>query len=321
MDYLKLNNTELLIPKMSLGTMTFGGQTDEIESLKIMDYAYNHGINLFDTANIYTSGASETIVGKGIKNIRKDIILASKVGYPSGTKLSNVCLSKEAINDELNKSLKRLDTDYIDLYYLHAPDYETPMEESLEAMTKLVEQKKVRYIAISNHSAWQIAEIMAICDREGFVKPVMTQNVYNAITRSIEPELIPYLDKHPIGLTVYNPIAAGLLTGKHSNGPAKNSRLADNPIYKGRYWSEANIASSNKLMAIADEHGMSILELAFKWCLNKPKVTSIISGVSKLSQLEQNLKAIEGELLSRKVIEQCQKVWDEHTGKPFGYNR
>lgn len=321
MDYNKLINTELLIPKMSLGTMTFGGQTDETESLKIMDYAYNHGINLFDTANIYTNGASEAIVGKGIKSIRENIILASKVGYPSGTKLSNVCLTKEAIYGEIDKSLKRLNTDYIDLYYLHAPDYETPMEESLEAMTQLVEQGKVKYIAISNHSAWQIAEIMAICEREGFVKPVMTQNVYNAITRSIEPELIPYLDKHPIGLTVYNPIAAGLLTGKHINGPAKNSRLADNPIYKGRYWSEANIVSSNKLMSIAEDAGMTILELAFKWCLANRHVTSIISGVSNLSQLEQNMKTLEGDGLSENVIEACRRVWDEHTGKPFGYNR
>ncbi len=321
MEYTKLVNTDLLVPKMSLGTMTFGGQTEEKESLKIMEYGFEKGITLFDTANIYTDGASETIVAKGIKNKRDQIILASKVGYESGTKLNGVCLTKEAIFSEIDKSLKRLDTDYVDMYYFHAPDYNTPMEESLEAMAELVEQGKVRYVAVSNHAAWQLADMMAICEREGFAKPVMTQNVYNAITRSLETELVPFLDKHSMGLSVYNPIAAGLLTGKHKNGPVKNSRLSDNKIYKNRYWSEANILSTEKLMEIAEEAGITILELAFKWCTANPKVTSIISGVSKLSQLEQNIKAMEGPELSQEVLEKCDKVWKEHTGNPFGYNR
>ena len=321
MEYTKLLNTELQIPQMSLGTMTFGGQTDEKESLKIMEYGFEHGITLFDTANIYTGGNSETIVGKGIKNIRDKIILATKAGYPSGTKLSDVCLSKAAIHEEFNKSLKRLNTDYVDLYYMHAPDYNTPMEESLEAMNTLVDQGRVKYIAVSNHAAWQLADMLAICEREGFAKPVMTQNVYNAITRTIEPELIPFLNKHPMGLTVYNPIAAGLLTGKHKNGPAINSRLADNEIYKNRYWNDGNIKSTQALIAIGEEVGLSILELAFKWCYANERVTSIISGVSKLSQLEENLQTLEGDCLSEEILEKCNQVWLNHTGNPFGYNR
>ena len=321
MEYKKLVNTDIKIPKMSLGTMTFGGQTDKEESIKIMEYGFDHGITLFDTANVYTDGASEKIVGEWMGNKRDQITLATKVGYMSIKSLEGVSLSKNTIFQEIDKSLKRLKTDYVDLYYFHAPDYNTPMEESLEAMTELIEKGKVRYLAVSNYAAWQIADMMAICEREGFVKPVMTQNVYNAITRALEIELIPYLKKHPMGLSVYNPIAAGLLTGKHKNGLRKNSRLADNTTYKNRYWNQKNIDSTEKLLNIADDAGMSILELALKWCYANEQVTSIISGVSKLSQLKENIEAIKGNPISIKHLEKCDKVWAEHTGNPFGYNR
>ncbi len=322
MKYINIPETNIDIPTISLGTMTFGGQTDEATSLSIMDYAYEQGITLFDTANIYNGGESEKVVGKWISKRRDDIILASKVGYPSGTKLSDICLSKEGINKEIEDSLTRLKTDYIDIYYFHAPDYKTPIEESLETMTKLKEAGKIKYLAVSNFAAWQIADLLAASDKNGYIKPIMTQNVYNAITRTIEPELIPFLKEHEMALTVYNPLAAGLLTGKHRKGiPLENSRLADNAIYKSRYWTDANLKSAKKLEAIGKDAGMTILDLAISWCISNNVVTSMIVGVSKLNQLEQNLSSYLKAPLSDEIMEACNNVWEEHTGKPFGYNR
>lgn len=322
MKYNKLLNTDLELPIFSLGTMMFGGQTDEAESMKIMDYALSQGVNLFDTANIYNSGASEVIVGKYIKDKRDDIILATKVGYAMGKGLTTVTLKREDILTEFDASLKRLDTDFVDLYYLHAPDYKTDIRESLEAMSELVDTGKVRYIGISNYAAWQVAEMMAICEHEGYHKPVITQNVYNALTRSIELEFIPYLDKHPMGMTVYNPIAAGVLTGKHKLGaPAKGSRMADNPTYRDRYFSDANMILTGHFEELAYQNDMSLLEFAMKWCAANPKVTSILTGVSKLSQLEQNLSTLDGVPLSEDIMKACDDLWRDHTGNPFMYNR
>ncbi len=198
----------------------------------------------------------------------------------------------------------------------------TDIRESLQAMSGLIESGKVGAYGISNYAAWQIADMLAVCEREGFPKPVITQNVYNLITRSIEPELLPFLERHPMGLTVYNPIAAGLLTGKHKRGGAlEGTRLADNETYRNRYWSEANLVTVEKLSKVAEKGGMTLLELAMKWCLANPKVTSILSGVSRLEQLKKNVASIEGEELSKDVLDACDRIWAEHTGNPFGYNR
>lgn len=314
--------TSLKVSNLTLGTMTFGGQTNLQDSLKIMDIAYEAGINLFDTANIYNNGASERIVGKWLNHKRDQVLLASKVGYPMKGELTGIDLSESAILTELDQSLLRLNTDYLDLYYLHAPDYNTPLEETLATMNQLISRGKIRHYAVSNYAAWQLADMLALCRQNGYAQPVMTQNVYNALTRAIEPELVPFLDAHPMALTVYNPFAAGLLTGKHtSNKPLAGTRLADNTIYKKRYWSEANLQSTAKLQTIANDAGLTLIDLAMKFCLSNPKVTSIITGVSKPAQLTQNLQSIRGAPLTEEILNQCQEVWATHTGNPFGYNR
>ncbi len=321
MKYNRIENTAIELPELSLGTMTFGGQTSESDSFAIMDYAFEHGITLFDTANIYNGGASEAVVGKWLKSRKKEITLVTKVGYQSGG-LTGVSLRSDVIRNEIEASLTRLQAEHVELYYLHAPDYDTDISESLEVMAKLIEEGKIGSYGISNYAAWQIADLLAVCEREGYPKPVITQNVYNLITRAIEPELLPFLKNHPMSLTVYNPIAAGLLSGKHTRTKAlEGSRLADNKIYKGRYWTEANLNSVEKLRAIADEAGLSLLELAMKWCLTNPKVNSILTGVSKLEQLKQNVASIKGNKLTSDVLKACEVVWEEHTGKPFEYNR
>lgn len=322
MKYNFLPGTGLQVSLISLGTMTFGGQTNEADSLAIMDYAFENGINIFDTADIYNSGISETIVGKGLKGRRGDIILSTKVNGPMSDNPNDRGLSRRHILSAVDASLKRLDTDYIDIYYMHAPDYNTDLEETLDTMSTLVRAGKVRYIGVSNFAAWQIADILAICDKRSYVSPVITQNVYNAITRGIEAELIPFLGAHHMGLTVYNPIAGGLLAGKHRAGsPAENTRFSINKAYYDRYWSEENFAALDDLTALSKDQGIGILELAMKWCAAQPRVTTIISGVSRLDQLKENIKSLEGKPLSPETLAACDGVWRSLAGTRFAYNR
>lgn len=322
MQYNNLPGTSLKISLLCLGTMVFGGQTSEADSLQIMDYAYEHGINFFDTANIYNQGESERIAGRGLKGRRDGIILATKVRGQMGERPNNAGLSRRNILSAIDASLKRLNTDYIDIYYMHEPDYETALEESLEAMSSLIKAGKVRYIGVSNFAAWQIADMLSICDKRNYIAPIITQNVYNLITRGIETELVPFLKAHNLGMAIYNPIAGGLLAGKHKPGqPAKNTRFANNKMYYDRYWSDENFAAVEKLMQIAAEHGLSILQLAMKWCAGQESVTSIITGVSRLSQIEQNIAAVEGEPLDAGTLARCDEIWRSLAGTRFRYNR
>lgn len=322
MKYNKLPNTGLQLSQICLGTMMFGGQTNEEDSLEIMDYAFNNGVNFFDTANVYNQGESERIVGQGLKGRRDRIILATKVRGQMGDDPNDAGLNRRNMIAAVDASLKRLGTDYIDLYYMHAPDYDTALEESLEAMTELVKSGKIRYVGVSNFAAWQMADILAICDRCGCIPPVITQNVYNSITRSVETELVPFLEAHKIGMAIYNPIAGGLLSGKHKGGkPADNTRFANNHSYYDRYWSEENFAAVEKLTEIASAHDMTLLQLAMKWCAGQKSVTSIISGVSRLSQIEQNIDAVDGEPLTADILVKCDEVWQSLAGTRFQYNR
>lgn len=322
MKYNKLPGTSLLVSELSLGTMMFGGQTSRADSLRILDCAFDAGINVWDTANIYTGGESERIVGQALKGRREDILLATKVGHPAEGKRNSQGLSRLAILSAVEASLKRLDTDYIDLYYLHLPDNDTGIEETMETMTGLVRAGKIRYVGISNHAAWQIADILALCDKRGYVPPVVTQNVYNLITRGVEAELVPFMKAHGLGMAAYNPVAGGLLTGKHRAGtPAADTRFGSNQIYFRRYWSDENFAAVEKLMEIAGEAGLSLLELSMRWCLTRPGVVTVITGVSRLSQLEQNIASIQGEAPGEDTLKACDEVWRGLAGTRFAYNR
>ena len=322
MQYNNLTGTSLKVSLLCLGTMMFGEQTSEVDSLKIMNYAYDNGINFFDTANVYNQGKSELIVGKGLKGKRSDIILATKVRGQMGENPNNSGLSRRNILSAVDDSLVRLDTDYIDIYYMHAPDYETSMEESLETMSSLVKSGKIRYIGVSNFASWQISDMLSICDKRNYISPIITQNVYNPITRGIETELIPFLTAHNMGMSIYNPIAGGLLAGKHKPGkPIENTRFFNNKAYFDRYWSNENFTAVEDLTVIAAEHGLSILQLAMKWCAGQKKVTSIITGVSRLSQIEQNIESVKGEPLNETTLDQCDEIWHSLAGTRFGYNR
>jgi len=324
MTYNNLPGTNLKLSQISLGTMMFGGQTSEADSLSIMDRAYELGINFWDTASSYQTGETERIVGLGLRGRRDNVFVATKIYNRTGPNpLLDFGLSRRNIMSGIDKSLKRLGTDYVDLYYMHRPDPITDIEETLDAMSTLVRMGKVRYIGVSNFAAWQIADILAMCDKRGYIAPVISQNVYNTITRSVEPELVPFLKAHNIGMAVYNPVAAGLLTGKHKLGatPTADTRFANDKNYTNRYWTPENFAAVEKLTKIADDEGMSIIELAFRWCAARPTVTTIIAGVSRLSQLEQNAAMLEGPTLSAEAFAACDEVWRDLAGNHFMYMR
>lgn len=322
---MKLNvlpTTGVRLSQLTLGTMMFGGQTSEADSLNIMDLALDSGINSIDTASMYTDGESERIVGKALKGRRDKVILATKVAAAFSEDPNDQGLSRRSILASAERSLKHLQTDYIDLFYLHRPDYQTSLDESLYAMDMLVRSGKVRYPAISNFAAWQAGDVMHISERRGYAPPVVSQNVYNLLTRGLESEFLPYAKAHPIGLAIYNPIAGGLLAGKHQAGaPRNDTRFAQNKMYYDRYWSQENFDAVEKLKGIAAQAGISLLELSYRWVAQHPQVTTIISGVSRLEQLEQNLKLLDGPALSEDTLSACDDVWHGLAGTRFKYNR
>lgn len=323
MKYNQLGTSGLMISQAGLGTMTFGKQVDQKEADRIVNYAFDAGINYFDTADIYEQGRSEELLGNSIKAIRHQIILASKVGLPSGTEPNEKGLSRRRILNSVEESLKRLQTDYLDIYYLHSPDPATSLEETLETMDDLVKQGKIIYYAVSNYAAWQVGEMRHLAEKWGLKAPVATQNVYNLLTRDIERELLPYVSEKKQGLIVYNPLAGGLLSGKYSDihSSQKNTRFSIKENYKDRYWNKANFEAVQTLEEAAKQENTTLLSLAIRWLAENPLVSSTIIGVSCLEQLKQNLAIFEESELSEELKRICDKVWDEINNHRFQYNR
>ncbi len=325
MRYQKLGNSGLLVSEICLGTMTFGLQTDEAEATRIVDYALSAGINFIDTADSYSDGRSEEMVGRAIKQNRHSVVLATKMGgWKSGPAVTDEGASRKHIMKDIEDSLRRLDTDFIDLYYLHKPDYNTPIEETLRAFDDLIRQGKVRYIACSNFRAFQLAKALCVSERKNLARFECVQSPYNLITRDIEYELLPLCAEDNVGVCVYNPLAAGLLTGKHDpTKPPPPGRFTVErlgPMYSNRYWAERNFEAVNRLKRIAGEHGHNLTHFSLAWILNNPNVTSIISGVSSREQLEDNLNATEI-ILSAEEISACDEVWQQLAPKQFLYGR
>ena len=323
MEYRTLPKTGLKVSRLSFGTMTFGSQTDEAASLRIVDRCLDAGINFFDTANIYNKGVSETIVGKALAGRRDKVILATKVRFKMGEAPDEEGLSRAAMRKALEASLRRLKTDYVDLYYLHMPDYAAPIEETLETMQEFVRAGKVRFPAVSNYAAWQVCEILWIAEKNGYQPPYISQPMYNLIARGIEEEYLPFCRRFGVAVVPYNPLAGGLLTGKHRRkaGPIAGTRFDGNQLYLDRYWHDDDFAAVEELGGIAREAGKTLVELAFQWLLAQPQVDSIILGASRLEQLEENLKACEGSRLDDAILSRCDTVWKRLRGVTPKYNR
>ncbi len=316
-----LKNTELRVSRICLGAMTFGGQTDEAAAGQMVNRCLDAGVNFFDTANIYTTGASELITGRLLKGRRQGVVLASKLGSRSGG-ATGPRLTAGQVVAEVEQSLERLQTDYLDIYYLHQPDYDTPIEETLEAMDTLVRDGKVRYPATSNYASWQVAGMLGIAEREGYRPANIAQQMYNLLARRLEPEFLPMAARHGVSVIVYNPLAGGLLTGKHERGtPTSGTRFDGNQQYQDRYWLGANFDAVEKLTTVARAGGLSLVELSLSWLLNHTAADVVILGASRLDHFEQNLAVSQSPLLPREALSAIDKAWRAVGGVAPGYNR
>ena len=306
-----------------MGAMTFGSQADREESRRIVDRCLDVGINFFDTANVYNQGKSEELLGEALGSRRQGIILASKVRGVMKVPTDHSGLSREAIRCALNASLDRLQTDYLDIYYLHLPDYDTPIEESLAAMDELKQEGKIRYLATSNYSAWQMCEMFTICEREGYAKPWIAQPMYNLAARGIEQEYMAFTKKYGISNIVYNPLAGGLLTGKQkrNSAPLANTRFDGNQMYLDRFWHNAYFDAVAEVKAIAQDENMTPIDMAFRWLLAQEQVHCILLGASSLNQLDQNLEALKASPLTNEQLSACDEVWHKLRGPTPNYNR
>jgi 1-deoxyxylulose-5-phosphate synthase len=318
-----LRGTGQQVSRVCLGTMTFGQQVDATEADRILGSAFDAGVNFVDTADVYVNGESERIVGKLLKGRRANTVLASKVGSPSEDGNPRTSgLNKWHIIKGVEASLERLQTDCLDILYLHRPDRTAPVEETLEACDLLIRQGKAHYIATSNHSSWKMMELELKSEHRGYARPSAMQVPYNLITRSIEDECLEYSESHDVGVVVYNALAGGLLTGKHSaERPIEGTRFDYSRMYYDRYWNEANFQAVEMLKQVAVHAGVSLPELAFQWLLAQPLVDSILVGASSLEQWNQNVNLLRCAELRNEVLEACDHVWNQVRGGHFLYYR
>ena len=302
MRYTHLGRTGLTVSRLCLGSMTFGYQCDVATSRAILDKAAANGISFIDTADAYPLGASgdtgrtEEIIGSWMSGKRDAFIVATKCHYPTGPNRWDSGNGRKNIVRALEASLRRLRTDHIDLYQLHAWDPRTPIDESLKALDDLVRTGKVRYVGCSNFLAYQLARSIGRAEVLGTERFDCVQPRYNLLFREIERELLPLCGDEGIGVIPYNPLAGGLLTGKHAPGsPTDGTRFtlgnaADR--YQDRYWHDKEFATIDALRPIADEAGMTMAELAVSWTLANPAVTAPIIGASRSEQLDDALRAV-----------------------------
>jgi aryl-alcohol dehydrogenase-like predicted oxidoreductase len=322
MDRVTLKHIGLSVPRISIGTMTIGGQTNEDEARRMIDTCLDAGIDFIDTANMYHVGKSEEVLGRILKGRRSKVILASKVRMKMGEEPDLSGLSRAAILRAIDDTLRRLDTDYLDLYYMHAPDWAVPIEETLETMNQLVKQGKVRFLANSNYAGWQVVEMLTISEKHGYQAPVISQPMYNLIARGIEQEYLPMCKRFGVSTIVYNPLAGGLLTGKHQRqSPLPGTRFDNNKLYLDRYWHDVDFDAVEELRAIAAKAGRSIVSLALNWIYHHTAADCIILGASRTDQLNENLKALEGGALDSDTLQACDQVWQKLRGPVPVYNR
>ena len=322
MDYRTLTNTELRVSRLCFGTMTFGKPADQAAATRMVDRCIAEGINFMDTANIYQLGIAETMLGEAMRGKRDKLVVATKVRGKMGPGVEESGLSRAAMIRALEDSLRRLKTDYLDLYYLHQPDYAVPIEETLEAMEELVKQGKVRYPATSNYSGWQVCEMIWTASQRSLKSAYVSQPMYNLLARGIEHEYLPMAKKYGVSVIAYNPLAGGMLTGKHSQAAIPpGTRFDQNPMYQERYWHPANFAAVDKLKRAAERAGRSLISVALNWLLHHSPTDCIILGASRFEQLEQNLAAAKEGPLPPEILSVCDEVWTDLRNPVPSYNR
>jgi aryl-alcohol dehydrogenase-like predicted oxidoreductase len=303
MRYSQLGRTGLLISELCLGTMTFGGeglfkavgQVQQDEADALLKAAVDAGVNFIDTANVYSNGRSEEITGQAIRNLglkREDVVLATKVMGPMGAGPNDRGAGRGHIMDQVKTSLKRLNTDHIDLYQIHGWDSLTPIEETVRALDDLVRQGHVRYVGVSNWAAWQITKALGISERLNLARFESVQSYYTIVGRDLERELVPMMNSEKIGLMVWSPLAGGYLSGKYRQGKegVEGRRAAFDfpPVNQDR-----GEAVLDAMDTIAQTKGVSIARIALAWLLHQPHVSSVIVGAKRVDQLDDNLAAVD----------------------------
>jgi aryl-alcohol dehydrogenase (NADP+) len=301
MKHVRFGGAGLKVSQLCLGTMTFGLQCDEAQSVAILDAAAEGGVDFLDSADIYplgggrkTSGATEEIIGRWLKGKRHEFILATKCVGLMGHRPWNQGMSRKHVLDAVDASLRRLQTDYLDLYQLHFYDDTTPMDEALEALDTVVRTGKARYVGVSNWQAHKIARALGRSELKNLIKIVSAQPRYNLLFRNFERDLLPMCQEEGVAVIPYNPLAGGLLSGKHQGGEAPEGRFTlgnAGALYRQRYWHEREFETVEQLRTIAAEAGMSLATLAVRWVLSNPGVTAPIIGASKPEQLVDSLAA------------------------------
>jgi aryl-alcohol dehydrogenase-like predicted oxidoreductase len=305
MEYRKLGKSGLRVSELGLGANNFGWWADEQTSIAVIDHALDVGINYIDTADMYDRGRSEEFVGKALKGKRDHVVIATKFAHPMDDGPNDKGGSRHYIMKAVEASLRRLQTDYIDVYQMHVPDKETPIEETLRALADLVQAGKVRYIGCSNFAAWQLCEALWT-SRVNHLHAFMTVQVrYNILERGIETELVPCCRQYDIGVVPWGPLAGGFLTGKYQQGekaPA-DARLANPVAIYSHIFTDDNWKRLAALRAFATERGHTVAELAIAWLLAKPWISSVIAGARTVEQLSANLPAIQWKLTDDEIAE------------------
>jgi aryl-alcohol dehydrogenase-like predicted oxidoreductase len=294
MKYLPMGRTGLKVSAVGLGTNSFGGRAEPAASTAILHRAIDAGINLIDTANIYTQTKSETIIGEGLKGRRRQVILATKGGLKAGEGPNDAGSSRYHLMRELEGSLRRLQTDYVDLYQVHTWDASTPLEETLRTLDDMVRAGKVRYAGTSNYAAWQLAKALWVSDRRDFIRFETVQPAYSLAERGVERELVPLCLDQGIGLIAYYPLYGGILTGKYRRGqePPKGSRALTQPQFAQRL-NESSLRLAEDVGALATEVHCTPAQLALAWLIRRPAVCSAIAGATSVAQLDENLGALD----------------------------
>lgn len=321
MDYRKLGRTGIDVSRLCLGTMMFGAQTDSKESVQIMHAALERGINFWDTANVYGRGASEEVIADALADRRDQVVLATKGRHAMGDGPNESGATRLHLMRELDASLKRLRTDFVDIYYVHTPDYETPIDETLRVLDDMVRMGKVRYIGCSNFRAWRLCEALWASDASNLERFSVIQPLYNLVNRDIEVELLPLCEAHDVGVVSYSPLARGILTGKYKprEEPPEGTRAArQDPRMHQAEWREASLEVAQKLATYCESRGTTCSQFALAWCLNNQLVTSIIIGPRTMEQLEDNMPGLELQLTAEdEAFIDSLVAPGEHTG--FGF--
>jgi aryl-alcohol dehydrogenase (NADP+) len=322
MDHRALGRSGLKVSTLCLGTMMFGGATDEPTSARIVAKARDQGVNFLDTADQYNNGKSEEVLGRAIARERDRWVVATKLANPMGPGPNEVGLSRKWVMQAAEASLKRLGTDYIDVYYLHKEDHVTPLAETVRAMADLVRQGKIRYIGVSNYRSWRIAEICNLCDAIGIDRPVVSQPYYNAMNRMPEVEQLPAAAYYGLGIVPYSPLARGVLTGKYSPDappPAETRAGRSDKRIMQTEWRPESLRIAQTLKRHAEARGITAGQFAVAWVLNNALVTGTIAGPRTEAQWDDYVGALAYEFTAEDEALVDSLVTTGHPSTP-GYN-